>query len=315
MNEVKVAVTSRSFSKHAELKAALLSRYPNTRFNEQGQTLAGDSLIQFLSGCQKVIAGLETFDARVLDALPELNVISRFGVGLDGLDLSAMSQRGIRLGWSPDVNSLSVAELTLGLMLALLRNTFLAAMQLKAGVWKKREGCQLTGKTIGIIGAGHVGQALIKLLTPFECSILINDVVPRRFAQSNVQSVDRDTLITTADIITLHVPATPATIGMINTEVLQRMKAGAYLINTARGALVDQGALKQALKEGRIAGAALDVYQQEPPTDAEFLALPNLICTPHIAGNSQEAELAMGRAAITGLDDARLPEAIFKQVG
>lgn len=295
-----VAVTSRAFSKNPLLRNELLAKYPHAKFNETGEKLEDNKLIAFLNNCEKVIAGIEKFDEKIFSALPKLKVLSRFGVGLDQIDLTAMQQYGIKLGWFPQTNSLAVAELTLGFMLALLRNSFVLSNELKQGKWHKTPGWQLSGKTIGIIGFGNIGKTLVKLLRPFECRILVNDIVPTTYA--GVKQVDFQTLISSANIITLHLPASLQNYHLINENVFAKMQADTFFINTSRGSIVDQTALKNALINKQIAGAALDVYEKEPPDDEELLMLPNLICTPHIAGNSCEAELAMGRAAIIGLD-------------
>ena len=309
----RVAVTSRSFSKNSILRDKLLSDYPLAKFNDSGEELENDSLIHFLSGYEKVIAGIERYDADIFSSLPNLKVLSRFGVGVDQLDMTAMNQQGIYLGWSPGVNTISVAELTLGFMLSLIRNSFFMSQTLKSGVWSKTRGHQLSEKTIGIIGFGHIGREIARLLTPFHCRILIHDVsdITIPTTEKNWLTTDFNRLIEESDIITLHVPATSNTINLIHAGTFSKMKPSAFLINTARGSLVDQDALKSALQHKQIAGAAIDVYQTEPPTDAEFLNLPNLICTPHIGGNSVEAELVMGRAAIQGLESTKLPKEIF----
>jgi phosphoglycerate dehydrogenase-like enzyme len=313
-NDITVAVTSRSFSRNDVLKEELLSRYGSVKFNDEGLKLTGNTLLEFLKGCDKAIVGLEKFNRELFVKLPKLKVLSRFGVGLDGMDFKAMLDHGVSLGWMPGVNCLSVAELTLSFMLSLVRNSFFAAYDLKQGHWKKSKGYQLSGKTVGIIGANHVGQEVIRLLKPFNCRILINDIVDQsEYCQrEKVEQVAFEDLIQQADIVSLHVPAVKSTVNMINESVFKRMKKTAFLINTARGAVVDQKALKQALMTNEIAGAAVDVYKEEPEEDSEFLSLPNLICTPHIAGNAYEAEVAMGRAAILGLDNAQLPRQFLK---
>jgi len=310
--EKLVAVTSRSFSANPILRAELLSCFPNAKFLAGSEKLQGNSLVEFLSGFSKVIAGLEYYSADIFSALPDLKVISRFGVGVDNLDLSEMNRRGIRLSIASGANSLSVAELVVNSMLALIRKNFYASLLLKSGKWKKVSGSQLTGKTIGIVGAGKIGREVIRLLSVFKCKILIYDIkdnIANIF--SDVIRVSFDELLRKSDIITLHVPYTNHTKNMFNESIFAKMRSSAFLINTARGGLVDQSALKDALMNKVIAGAAIDVYQDEPPDDKEFLQLPNLLCTPHIAGNSIESDLAMGMAAIEGLETAKLPDELF----
>lgn len=303
-----IAVTSRSFSKNEILRKEILSRYKHVKFNDQGLKLNGDLLIEFLRDCNKAIVGLEKFNHQNLVQLPKLKTISRFGVGLNAIDLNALREHHVRLSYVPGVNRLAVAELTLSFMLMLMRNSFIVASQLKQAQWNKITGHQLTGKTIGIIGANHIGKEVIRLLMPFQCKILITDIsdLSDYCQQHCIDQVDFDTLVQQSDIISLHVPATSQTTHMINESVLDKMKKTAFLINTARGEIVEQIALKKALQSNQIAGAALDVYQDEPVEDLELISLPNLICTPHIAGNTVESELAMGRAAIFGLENAQV---------
>jgi D-3-phosphoglycerate dehydrogenase len=186
-------------------------------------------------------------------------------------------------------------------MLALCRNLYITSNQLKSGNWNKNGGVQLSGKTIGIIGAGNIGMELIKLLIPFNCRILLNDIEEKLLENNNVLLTDKETLYKEADFISIHTPLTSDTYNLINLEVLKKMKKSAFLINTARGGIVNQEDLKYALKNGIIGGAALDVYDVEPPTDFELLNLPNLIATPHTGGNAVEAVIAMGISAIQHL--------------
>lgn len=302
---ISVAVTARAFSNSVVLRKELLKRYPDAKFNEEGTQLSGVDLISYLQGCEKAIIALEIIDDKILSALPKLKVISKFGVGLDNLDLPAFTRRKINLGWAPGVNKRSVSELALSFMLALSRNVFKTSHQLKQGVWNKSGGHNLSNKIIGLIGVGHIAKDLIQLLKPFGCKILVNDIVDQSafYKQQGVKEVSFDQLITQSDIVSLHVSKTSKTVNMINEHVLKKMKSSAYLINTSRGDVVDQNALKQALIKEEIAGAAVDVYHDEACIDESFLQLPNLIATPHIGGNAYEAVLAMGRAAIVGLDN------------
>ena len=308
----KIAVTSRSFSLNKTLRMELEEQYQYVKYNDLGLKFDGEQLIQFLSGCTKAIIGLEKLNDEILSRLPTLKTISRFGVGLDGIDFSILAKHSVKLSMVPGVNKTAVAELTLLYMLMLMRNTYQLHIQLKNGGWKKTTGFELNGKTIGIIGANHIGQEVIRLLKPFNCKILIYDIadLTTYCKEHGTLQLNFDELVKQADIISLHIPLTKYTRRMINASVLNKMKPTAYLINTSRGAIVDQTALKLALINNKIAGAALDVFEHEPCEDLELLMLPNLICTPHIAGNSAESELAMGRAAIAGLENAKLPEFI-----
>jgi phosphoglycerate dehydrogenase-like enzyme len=300
----KVAVCSRSFSKNKALRKELLERYQNITFNDDGLQLQGDTLIKFLKGHQKAISALEIIDDYVLSQLPELNVISKYGVGLDMIDMNAMAKYGKKFRWTGGVNRRSVSELVISFAIALLRHVPASHREVLSGTWRQHVGGQLSGRTIGVIGCGNIGKDLIKLLQPFECSILVNDICKYEdfYKKYNVEFVEKEELLEKSDIVTLHVPLDESTQNMLSVDRLALMKKSAILINVARGGLVDEIALKNMLLNNHLAGAAFDVFLEEPPQDQELLSLPNFLVTPHIGGSSQEAILAMGRAAIEGLD-------------
>jgi phosphoglycerate dehydrogenase-like enzyme len=305
----KVAVCSRSFSSNRVLRAELLARYQHVTFNDAGIQLRGDSLVDFLKGHDKAIIALEPMDESVLASLPELKVIGKYGVGLDMIDMEAMRANGKRLGWTGGVNRRSVSELVLSLAIAMLRHVPAAHREVLSGTWRQHVGGQLTGRTVGIIGCGHIGKDLVKILQPFECPILVHDILDfQEFHKANgTKAVGLEELLTNSDIVTLHVPLDESTRGMLDAQRLGLMKTSAVLINAARGGLVDEVTLKQMLQDQRLAAAAFDVFAIEPPQDNELLALPNFFVTPHIGGSAQEAILAMGRAAIDGLDINQIP--------
>jgi D-3-phosphoglycerate dehydrogenase len=306
---MRIAVASPSFARNAALRAELLASYPHVTFTPSSSVLEGDDLVAVLRGHDRIIVGLERIDEHVLSQLPELRVISKYGVGLDGLDVAAIARRGIKLGWTGGVNRRSVAELTLAFAIALLHRLPECDLALRRGRWHKVVGRQLTGKTIGIIGCGAVGQDLVGLLAPFDCRILAHDIrdYPEFYAAHRVTAVGFEALLAEADIVTLHVPLDASTRGMIGARQLATMRPGAFLINAARGGLIDEAALADALESGRLAGAACDVFAIEPEANPRLLKLPTFLGTPHIGGSTEEAQLAMGRAAIAGLENARVP--------
>lgn len=310
-NDIPIAVTSRSFSRHPVLRKELLDRYSNVRFNDEGLSLEGQQLIEFARGRKKLITALEKVDEAFLAALPELEVIGKYGVGTDMLDKEAMVRYGVRLGWEGGVNRRSVAELALGFMLAMLRKTPLLNREIRAGAWKNQKGRTLSERTVGIIGCGHIGKDLTGLLRAFGCRVLAHDILdfPQFYAANSVVPVGIEELLRVSDIVTLHVPLDESTNNILSADRLALMQPGALLVNTARGGLVDEDALKAMLQEERLAGAAFDVFASEPPADQELLTLPNFFSTPHIGGSSEEGILAMGRAAIRGLDINALPVA------
>ncbi len=300
---MKVVVTPPAFYKSESLKSKLSSLFPNTVYNQNADYLSGEELIGFLKDADAAIIGRDLVTQDTLNALPQLKMISKYGVGFDNLDLNSIKQRGIELAFTTGINKRSVAELTLSFMVGLCHNIFISAERMKRGEWIRDGGQDLSGKTIGIIGCGNVGKEVIKLLKPFGCKILINDIEDRsEFCreQSAIESTF-ELLIKESDIVSLHVPLTNLTRDMINKNVLKDMKANAFLVNTSRGPVVNSSHLHRALVSKQILGAALDVFCSEPPDDIEFLQLPQLMVTPHIGGNSREAVEAMGQAAIDNL--------------
>ena len=304
-----IAVASRSFSRHPELRALVLERYSDAKFNDEGLSLHGNSLIEFLSGYEKAITALEVIDDSILLQLPNLKVIGKFGVGLDMIDLNAMKKYGVKLGWKGGVNKRSVSELVISSAVALLHRAVFANSEVRNGKWYQVKGRQLSDCTFGIIGCGHIGKDLIKLLKPFKCKILAHDILNFKefYEKNNVRSVGLEELISNSDVISLHLPLDDSTRNIMNQENLQMLKNNSVLINLARGGLVDEKALKKILLERRIAGAALDVFEVEPPVDKEFSLMENVLITPHIGGSTEEAILAMGLAAIDGLDNPKDP--------
>jgi len=308
-NKSKVAVCSRSFSQHPVLRREVLKLYPDAKFNDEGLSLNGDSLVQFLKGYDKAITALEAVDFSVLSRLPDLNVIGKFGVGLDMIDLHAMNEFGVKLGWTGGVNKRSVSELVISFAISLLHRAVFANAEVRNGEWYQIKGRQLSDCTFGIVGCGHIGKDVVRLLKPFGCNILAHDILDFEefYKEHYIEPVELETLLQKSDVITLHLPLNDSTRNIINKERLQMLKEDAVLINLARGGLIDEIALKKNLLENRIAGVALDVFAVEPPSDTEFASMDNVLITPHIGGSTEEAILAMGMAAISGLENAKNP--------
>lgn len=305
----RIVVTSRSFSRHKLLREELLEKYANVTFNEDGAKLEGSALCKFLAGHDRAIIALEQLDHDTIAALPDLRIVSKYGVGIDNVDLGAMRRYGKKLGWRGGVNKRSVSELALSFMIALMHQVPFAGSEVKSGKWYQVLGRQLTGKVVGIVGCGHVGKDLVKLLKPFEVRILAHDILDYAdfYAANAVEKATLEELLMQSDIVTLHLPNNETSRNILDAARIAQMKPGAVLINTARGGLVDEGAVKAALQSGRLAGIGFDVFAQEPPQDVELLAMPNVLATPHIGGSAEEAVLAMGRAAILGLEDNAVP--------
>lgn len=306
-NICSVAVASTSFSKHPTLRQELLAKYPDARFNETGRRLSGEELVHFLSGSERAIIALERVDESLIKQLPHLKVIAKYGVGIDSLDLKILSQYKIQLGWSGGVNRRSVSELTLCFILGLLRKIIPHHNETAKGGWTIRPGAELSGRTVGIVGCGFVGQDLVQLLEPFRCKVLVHDTKdlssfcnPRKIPQ-----IPLSELLSKSDVVSLHVDLNPSSVNLMSKNRLLQMKPGAFLVNCARGGLVDELALKELLSSGHIGAAAFDVFSQEPPVDHELLQHTHFISTPHIGGSTQESILAMGRAAIMNLENTQ----------
>lgn len=298
-----VAIASRSFSKHPVLRGKAQARFSNIRFNDQGLSLQGSPLIDFLKGCHGAIIALETINSGVLSALPQLKVIAKYGVGLDNLDLEALKKHGVQLGWTGGVNARSVSELALAFVLGSLHNVFVSSQRLAAGQWKTEGGQLLSNKTVGIIGCGHIGKDFVRMLAPFQCRILINDILPMGdFCKTTgAVQVDKEILLKESDVVSLHIPYNQSTHGFLSASEFNFMKPSSLLINTSRGSIVDETALERALVDRRISAACMDVFEREPDANPKLFSLPGFIGTPHIGGASDEAILAMGMAAIDNL--------------
>ena len=299
-----IKVCSKSFSKNSNLRAQLLSQFPKAQFNENGVNFTTDTFAEFVGDSIAIIAGLEPVNTEFLNQCRDLKFISKFGVGIDNIDLDATKKYGVSVGWSGGLNRRSVSELVLCYMIGLTRNIFFSSRELiEANDWSKNGGQELSGKVVGIIGLGHIGKDLVKLLKPFGCRILVNDIIDQTdyYQENDLIYSSKHDIFEQSDILTVHTPLNQSTDRLFDLEVFKKMKDTSYFINCARGGLVVQSDLKSALQENQIAGAAIDVFETEPCDDKELLMLPNLVCTPHIGGSSSEATLEMGRSAISHL--------------
>lgn len=236
---------------------------------------------------------------KVIEAAPKLKVIARAGVGLDNVDLKAAEERGIKVVNSPAASSRSVAELVIGLIFNVARKIAFADRKMREGVWAKKQclGIELEGKTLGIIGFGRIGYQIGKIAKALNMNVLLYDPYPNEERAKEVggRFASLEDLLRESDVVTLHVPLLDSTYHLINEERLKLMKKTAILINAARGPVVDTEALVKALKEGWIAGAGLDVYEEEPlPKDHPLTKLDNVVLTPHIGASTVEAQMRAG---------------------
>jgi D-3-phosphoglycerate dehydrogenase len=255
-----------------------------------------DQLLDAVAGASAlVIRSATQVDAEVLAAGGDLVVVGRAGIGLDNVDVAEATRRGIMVVNAPQSNVLSAAEHTLALLLAQARNVPQANADLKAGKWNRSrwEGVELHGKTLGVVGLGRVGVLVAQRAHAFGMRLTAYDpyVSPERARQLGVQLVPTvEELVAGADFVTVHLPKTPDTMGLIGADVLAKAKPGLRIVNTARGGIVDEAALADAVRDGRIAGAALDVFEREPTTESPLFELPSVVVTPHLGASTAEAQ-------------------------
>jgi len=242
-----------------------------------------------------IVRGRTKVTKEIIQAGKQLKVVGRAGTGIDNIDVEAAQKSGVRVLNTPEAPAEAVAELTMGLILCLARNIPFADKSMKERRWVKKTlmGWELRGKTLGTIGLGNIGEKVARLAKAFGMKILITKRTPPAPAllkELEAEFVPLQELLRRSDVVTIHVPYTPQTHHMIGEREIQLMKDGAFLINTSRGAIVDERALVEALKSGKLGGAALDVYEVEPPKDWTLMRLPNVVCTPHIGGQTVEAQ-------------------------
>jgi D-3-phosphoglycerate dehydrogenase / 2-oxoglutarate reductase len=276
--------------------------------------LAGDALVAALDGVDGVIVrGATKLTADVLARARTLRAIVRAGTGLDNVDLATAKARGMFVSNTPAANAVSVAELVFGLLLALERHLVPAASDLARGRWEKTKyaGRELAGRTLGVVGFGRIGREVATRARAFAMAVVAHDPLlpewPAEFAWAPRRGLEP--LLAESDVVTLHLPLAPDTRGLIDAARIARMKPGAVLVNAARGGIVDEAALAVALREGRLSGAALDVFEREPaPADHPLLALPNVIATPHLGASTAEAQQRAGAEAAAIMARALLGE-------
>lgn len=270
--------------------------------NPYGRRLEPAETRDLLCGKVGVIAGTELLDREILAAANDLEVISRVGVGLENIDLAAAEELGIRVLNTPEPPARAVAELALAGILALLRHLQTADETVRSGRWEKPMGRLLSGSTVGIIGTGRAGRALAGLLAPFGCRLLANDLEPGASwaLENGVEYTALDNLLAASDVVSVHVPLTEQTRRLLDHEALGRMKPTAILVNCARGGLVDEAALAENLKSGRLAGAYLDVFETEP-YQGDLIKMQNTLLSPHIGSYASECRLQMELEAVENL--------------
>jgi D-3-phosphoglycerate dehydrogenase / 2-oxoglutarate reductase len=302
LKDCRLLVTPTSYGKNdPSLRTDLVAQCGVVTFNDTGKPLRAAEVARLLPGVDGYIAGVDEISAEAIGAADRLKVIARYGVGVDQVDLDAARARGIVVTNTPGANSVSVAELTIGLMLALARHIPEAVVATRQGAWPRLAGLSLRGRTVGLLGFGSIGREVARRLVAFECRLLAYDpyASPEAARPLGAELVGLPELLAAADFVSLHLPVTPETRGMVDEAFLAQMKHGAYLLNTARGELVDEEALARSLVAGRLSGAALDVLCEEPPApDHPLLGLKHVLITPHAGAHADDAMNAMGRMAM-----------------
>lgn len=303
---MKILITPTSFQKsqNAQAKAMIEAFADEIVYNPQSRPLEPDEVLQLLDGVDGFIAGLDYINADVISKAPDtLKVISRYGAGVDRVDLEAAKARGIKVTNTPGTNAVAVCELAFALMLGLARAIPRLDAAVKSGGWPRNSGTELMGKTLGIVGFGAIGRNLATRARAFGMNVTAYDpFFNTAFAeQHGIEQKSLDEVIAGADFISLHVPLTKETKYMIDAKAISGMKDGAFIINTARGGLIDEAAAAEAIKSGKLGGIGLDAYEVEPVTDSPLLGLDNVVMTPHTGAHTNEAVAAMGNMAVENL--------------
>ncbi len=275
----------------------------------EGNALKGADLVTALAGASGLLVrGATKVTGDVLRACPQLKAVVRAGTGLDNVDRAAAAELGVHVMNTPNANSVSVAELAFGLMLALERHIVPASTDLRRGVWEKSkyQGRELSGRTLGILGFGRIGREVATRARAFDLTVIAHDPLYHSASEGFgwVRAVGRDELLASADIVTIHVPLTEGTRASFGEREFGRMKRDAILVNCARGGVVVESALHAALASGTIRGAATDVFEHEPPGENPLLALPNLLPLPHLGASTAEAQKRAGTEAAQRLIEA-----------
>lgn len=290
MTMLKVFISTSSFGEYDDLPVRLLKDAGlDIELNPYGRKLAADECLSLYKDIDGLLAGTEALTADVLRSARKLKVISRCGVGIDNIDLKVARQQRIKVFSTPDSPTVAVAELTVGLMLALLRHVPAADRDIRAGKWEKRMGNLLQGKKVGIIGFGRIGQKVAELVIGFGAQAVYCDPAVNK---TDYTRMSLDELLSQADIVSLHLSGGGNDAPLLRHSELRSMKQGSWLINCARGTVVDEEALGQVLKEGWLSGAALDVLGQEPYT-GPLTELDNVILTPHVGSYAVESRIDM----------------------
>lgn len=300
----KILVTPRSLTKDGDPALDLLIREGfELVFATSGKMPDEAELMRLLPGCIGYLAGVEPITTAVLEAADTLRVISRNGTGINTIDLQAAQRLNIKILRAEGANARGVAELTLGLILGLVRSIPFSDARMKFGSWERRKGLELRGRTLGLIGCGRIGQLVSQLALAFGMEVLAYDALPdQRYAPApGFRFATLEKVLASSDIISLHCPEQVDGRAILNSKTVHRLKPGVFIVNTARASLIDETAVFEALDEGRVAGLAIDVFDREPPAATALLADDRVIATAHIGGYTAESVSRATLAAVENL--------------
>ncbi len=283
-----------------EIPVRLRAADLDLRFGSGGQATPVAEVIESLQGCAAVIAGQESYTAEVFDACPELKLVVRYGVGFDAVDVPAATERGVLVATIPGTNDWGVADHTMGLILDLAHRISRHDRAMRSGEWSPQRGVDVWRTTLGIIGLGRIGQGVALRGFGFDMRVISYEPCPdMAFVEEHgVELMPMDDVLAQSDFVTLHLPSMPETERVIDASKLALMKSTAFIINTARGNLVDEDALHTAVKSGQIAGAGIDAWTTEPMVDARWTELENVVLTPHSGPNTEGVRRASGAMAV-----------------
>jgi D-3-phosphoglycerate dehydrogenase / 2-oxoglutarate reductase len=301
----RILVTPRSVTRyggHPSLEP-LREKGHEVIFSTAGRQPGEEELLDLLPGCAGYLAGVEPITRRVLEAAKELKVISRNGTGVDSIDLAAAEELGIRVERAAGANARGVAELALGHILALARGIPENDAALKAGRWEREKGIEVKGRSLGIIGCGVIGRMLTEMARGIGMRVIAFDVVedPGFRPAESFRYAPLEEVIANSDFISLHCPPPPDNRPLLDSAAFEKMREGVYIINTARAGLIDDAALQDALESGRVAGVAIDVFEEEPPADMTPLNDARIIASPHVGGFTEESVQRAMEAAVANM--------------
>ncbi|MDD2957779.1 MAG: phosphoglycerate dehydrogenase [Lachnospiraceae bacterium] len=301
--KILVTPTSLQPGKNDKMLQKLKNFSEDLVFNETGRPLTEEELGEALADCDGYIAGLDFVTEKALENCSKLKVISRYGAGVDRVDLQAAKAKGIKVTNTPGVNAEAVGELAFGLILSAARKISYLDQQTRAGEWVRSSGMELSGKTIGIFGLGAIGKVVARCAKGFDMKVMAYDpfINEEYCRQNDIQAASMEEVLKAANVISLHLPLLDSTKHLINEQAFQMMKEGTIVINASRGGIIDEAAAYDALKSGKLGGLGLDAFEVEPPKASPLFEFPNVVVTPHTGAHTKEATDNMAQAAIDNL--------------